>query len=65
MPITSVTQDTDALTMTVVSDFPVPVQRLWDAYADPRMLERFWGPAEWPATFTRMTSAPGAVRTTG
>ncbi|GAA1162380.1 SRPBCC family protein [Nesterenkonia sandarakina] len=59
MPITSVTQDTDALTMTVVSDFPVPVQRLWDAYADPRMLERFWGPAEWPATFTRHDFRPG------
>lgn len=59
MPITSVTQDTASLTMTVVADFPVPVRRLWDAYADPRQLERFWGPETWPATFTRHDMATG------
>jgi len=59
MPITSVEKDLDALTMTVVSDFPVPVQRLWDAYADPRQIEKFWGPEQWPATFTRHDMAPG------
>ncbi len=53
MPIKSVTSDTDALTLTVVGEYPVPVERLWAAYADPRQLERFWGPEEWPATFTR------------
>ncbi len=59
MPITSIDTDVDALTMTVVADFPVPVRRLWDAYADPRQLERFWGPPEWPAIFTRHDMAPG------
>lgn len=59
MPITSVTRDPATLTMTVVADFPVPVRRLWDAYADPRQLEKFWGPPEWPATFTRHDMAPG------
>ena len=53
MPLTSVTKDAAKLTLTVVGDFPVPQQRLWDAYADPRQLERFWGPPTWPATFTR------------
>lgn len=53
MPITSVSKDPAALTLTVVADFPVPVQRLWGAYADPRQLERFWGPPTYPATFTR------------
>jgi len=52
MPVTSVTKDAATLTLTVVGDFPVPQQRLWDAYADPRQLERFWGPPSWPATFT-------------
>lgn len=51
MPITSVTSDAEALTLKVVGDYPVPVARLWEAYADPRQLERFWGPPEWPATF--------------
>lgn len=53
MPLTSVTKDAARLTLTVVADFPVPQQRLWDAFADPRQLERFWGPPTWPATFTR------------
>jgi uncharacterized protein YndB with AHSA1/START domain len=53
MPVTSVTKDPAKLTFTIVADFPVPQQRLWDAYADPRQLERFWGPPSWPATFTR------------
>ncbi|MCR6493798.1 SRPBCC family protein [Cellulomonas sp. P24] len=53
MPITSVTKDADALTMTVVADFDAPLRRLWDAYLDPRLLERFWGPPTYPAVFTR------------
>lgn len=53
MPITSVHKDPEALTLTVVADFTAPLQRLWDAYADPRQLERFWGPPTYPATFTR------------
>ena len=59
MPITSLTSDTDALTLTVIGDYPVPVERLWDAYADPRQLEKFWGPETWPATFTRHDMKPG------
>lgn len=52
MPITSINSDKNALTLTVVGDYPVPVERLWQAYTDPRQLEKFWGPEEWPATFT-------------
>ena len=59
MPITSVSKDLDALTMTVVAEFPVTVSRLWDAYADPRQIEKFWGPVGWPATFTRHDMATG------
>lgn len=59
MPVTSVTSDPVALTMTVEADFAVPVQRLWDAYIDPRQLERFWGPPTYPAQFTRHDAAPG------
>ena len=59
MPITSVTSDAEALTLTVIGDYPVPVERLWEAYADPRQLEKFWGPETWPATFTRHDMARG------
>jgi uncharacterized protein YndB with AHSA1/START domain len=53
MPLTSITQDPATLTLTVVGDYPVAQKRLWDAFADPRQLERFWGPPTAPATFTR------------
>ena len=59
MPITSVRKDPEALTMTVVADFAAPLRRLWDAYADPRQLEKFWGPPTYPATFTRHDMFPG------
>jgi len=59
MPVTSVTKDPRALTMTVVADFKVPLRRLWDAYIDPRQIEKFWGPPEWPSTFTRHDARPG------
>ena len=59
MPITSVASDAKALTLTVVADYPVPVERLWDAYADPRQIEKFWGPEQWPAQFTRHDMSVG------
>jgi uncharacterized protein YndB with AHSA1/START domain len=59
MPITSVTKDPEALTMTVVADFAAPLRRLWDAYLDPREIERFWGPPTYPARFTRHDGYPG------
>lgn len=59
MPVTSVTSDPETLTMTLVGDYPVPVERLWEAFADPRQLERFWGPPTWPATFARHDMTEG------
>ena len=59
MPITEVSSNAQDLTLTVIADYPVPVERLWNAYSDPRQLERFWGPEGWPATFTRHVMAVG------
>ncbi len=59
MPITSVASDAKSLTLTVIADYPVPVERLWDAYADPRQIEKFWGPEQWPAQFTRHDMSVG------
>ncbi len=52
MPVTDVTTDPEALTMTLVADFAAPIERVWNAFTDPRQLELFWGPPGWPATFT-------------
>jgi uncharacterized protein YndB with AHSA1/START domain len=59
MPITSVEKDLDKLTITITADFAVSVRRLWDAYTDPRQVERFWGPPTYPATFLRHDAAAG------
>jgi uncharacterized protein YndB with AHSA1/START domain len=59
MPVTDVTTDPEALTMTLTAEFAAPVERLWDAFTDPRQLERFWGPPGWPASFTAFELTPG------
>lgn len=61
MPVTSVTTDPEALTLTMIADFPVGPERLWEAFTDPRQLERFWGPPGWPATFEEFDFVPGGV----
>jgi uncharacterized protein YndB with AHSA1/START domain len=52
VPIRSIESDPERLTLTAIGDYPVPVERLWKAWTDPRQLERVWGPPQWPATFT-------------
>src|SRR6185295_13384660 len=50
MPVTAVQQDLDNLTLTITADFAAPVERIWQVYADPRQLEKVWGPPTYPAT---------------
>src|SRR5680860_21103 len=59
MPVSSVEKDLDQLTITIVADFTAPLRRLWDAYTDPRQLERFWGPPTYPAKFLRHDAVAG------
>lgn len=51
MTVLSTSTDTDALTMTIDASFAAPPDRVWQVWADPRQLERWWGPPTWPATF--------------
>ena len=59
MPVTDVQHDLDALTLTITAEFAAPVDRVWQVYADPRQLERVWGPPGWPATFVDHDLVPG------
>lgn len=59
MPVTDVTHDLDARTLTIVADFAAPPKRIWEVYAAPRQLERVWGPPTYPATFVDHDLAPG------
>lgn len=51
MSVVSTSKDFDTLTFTLVAEFDAPVERVWELWADPRKLERWWGPPGYPATF--------------
>jgi uncharacterized protein YndB with AHSA1/START domain len=53
MSIVNVERDLDSLTLTIVAEFAAPIARVWQLWADPRQLERWWGPPSHPATFVR------------
>lgn len=59
MTVTNVAKDFDALTLTLVAEFDAPVERVWQLFADPRQLERWWGPPSWPATMEQHDLTPG------
>ncbi len=50
MSVVSVEKDFDNLTLTLVAEFDAPIERVWQLWADPRQLERWWGPPSHPAT---------------
>ncbi|NVN48369.1 SRPBCC domain-containing protein [Mycolicibacterium hippocampi] len=59
MPVIDVRHDLDKRTLTIVADFAAPVERVWQIYADPRQLEKIWGPPEYPATVVDHDLRPG------
>jgi uncharacterized protein YndB with AHSA1/START domain len=59
MSVTHVDKDFDNLTLTVVADFDAPLERVWQLWADPRQLERWWGPPSHPATVEKHDLTPG------
>jgi uncharacterized protein YndB with AHSA1/START domain len=63
MSVTRVDKDFDNLTLTVVADFHAPIQRVWQLWADPRQLERWWGPPSHPATVEAHDLTPGGAVT--
>jgi uncharacterized protein YndB with AHSA1/START domain len=63
MSVTSVDKDFDSLTLTLVADFDAPIERVWQLWADPRQLERWWGPPSHPATVEEHDLTPGGAVT--
>ncbi len=52
MTVTAVRKDPEGLTMTLDAEFDASPDRVWQLWADPRQLERWWGPPTYPATVT-------------
>jgi uncharacterized protein YndB with AHSA1/START domain len=59
MPVTNVEHDLDTRTLTITAEFAAPVNRVWQIYADPRQLEKVWGPPTYPATVVEHDLTPG------
>jgi uncharacterized protein YndB with AHSA1/START domain len=50
MSVVSVGKDLEGLRLILIADFDAPLERVWELWADPRQLERWWGPPTHPAT---------------
>jgi uncharacterized protein YndB with AHSA1/START domain len=59
MTVTNVQKDTEKLTLDLTAEFDAAPERVWQLWADPRQLERWWGPPTYPATFTAHDLRPG------
>ncbi len=59
MTVTAVEKYPDTLSMTLTADFDASPARVWQLWADPRQLERWWGPPSYPATVTAHDLRPG------
>jgi uncharacterized protein YndB with AHSA1/START domain len=57
--VTDVEQDPDGHRLVITSAWAAPIERVWTLWADPRRLERWWGPPGYPATFTAHDLRPG------
>ena len=60
MTVTTVRKDPQTLSMVLEAEFDASPERVWQLWADPRKLERWWGPPTYPATFTKHNLAPGS-----
>lgn len=59
MTVTNVEKKPEELTMTITSEFAATPERIWQLWADPRQLEQWWGPPEYPATVFDHDLIPG------
>ena len=59
MTVTAVRKDAATLTMALEAEFAATPERVWQLWADPRQLERWWGPPTYPATVTALDLRTG------
>jgi len=52
MTVAAVRKDVQNHRLVLDADFQVSPERVWQLWADPRQLERWWGPPTYPATVT-------------
>jgi uncharacterized protein YndB with AHSA1/START domain len=63
MSLVAVHKDVERRTLLMVADFDASIERVWQLWADPRQLERWWGPPTHPATVQEHDLAVGGAVT--
>jgi uncharacterized protein YndB with AHSA1/START domain len=59
MTVTDVARDRANRTLTLTAEYPASPDHVWQLWADPRLLERWWGPPTHPATVVEHDLRPG------
>ena len=59
MTVTDVVRDRANLTLTLTAEYTASPEQVWQLWADPRLLERWWGPPTHPATVVEHDLRPG------
>ena len=59
----TVEKNAEAKTMVITAEFQASLADVWNLWADPRLLERWWGPPGFPATFEHHDLTPGGTIT--
>jgi hypothetical protein len=62
MTVTAVRKDPQTLTLTLEAEFNASPERVWQLWADPRQLERWWGPADIPCHLHQARPRPWRPR---
>ena len=63
MTIWNIEKDAGARTLVITAEFDSSVADVWQLWADPRLIERWWGPPGYPATFEQHDLTPGGTIT--
>ena len=63
MTVWNVDKNAEAKTMVITAEFKASIANVWQLWADPRLLERWWGPPGFPATFEHHDLTPGGTIT--
>jgi uncharacterized protein YndB with AHSA1/START domain len=63
MTVLHVDKNAEAKTMVITAEFKTSIANVWQLWADPRLLERWWGPPEFLATFNHHDLKPGGTIT--
>ena len=63
MTVWNVDKNAAAKTMVITAEFTASIAHVWRLWADPRLLDRWWGPPGYPATFEQHDLTPGGTIT--